>query len=35
MDIVCIDSVHKLHPLDYGTPKVNKEYLIQACLRNN
>jgi hypothetical protein len=30
-----VDSAHKLHPLDYATEKVTKEWLIQACLRQN
>ncbi len=33
MDLLAVDTAHKLHPLDYGTSKVNKEYLIKACLR--
>lgn len=35
MDVACVDAVHKLHPLDYETKKINKEYLMDACLRNN
>jgi hypothetical protein len=32
-DLLAVDTAHKLHPLDYGTNKVNKDYLIKACLR--
>jgi hypothetical protein len=33
LDLLSVDTAHKLHPLDYGTSKVSKEYLINACLR--
>lgn len=30
-----IDATHKLHPLDYCTPKVTQEWLVNACLRHH
>jgi hypothetical protein len=35
MSMVAVDSVHKLHPLDYGTSIVRNEWLLDACLRQN
>jgi hypothetical protein len=35
MDLLAVDTSHKLHPLDYGTKKVDKEYLINPCLRQD
>ena len=34
-ELCSIDSVHKLHPVDYGSGKVTKEWLIDACLRQH
>lgn len=33
MDLACVDAVRKLHPRDYWFTKINKEWLIEACLR--
>lgn len=30
-----IDSVHKLHPVDFLTTKVTHEWLINACIRQH
>ena len=35
LDLVAVDTSHKLHPLDYSTNKIDKEYLINACLRQD
>ena len=35
MALCSIDAIHKLHPVDYGTNKVTKEWLTEACLRQN
>ncbi len=35
IQMLAIDTSHKLHPRDYGTSKVDKEYLINACLRQD
>ena len=35
LGLCSIDMAHKLHPLDFGSEKVTKEWLIEACLRQN
>lgn len=33
IDVTCVDMVRKLHPRDYWFTKVDQEWLIGACLR--
>jgi len=33
LPLAAVDSAHKLHPLDYRTETVTKEWLLNACLR--
>jgi hypothetical protein len=35
LGLCSVDSAHKLHPLEFGTSKVNAEWLREACLRQN
>ena len=31
--LCAIDAVHRLHPIDYGSPVVTHDWLVRACLR--
>ena len=33
IDVACVDAVRKLHPRDYWCTKIDEEWMIQACLR--
>ena len=33
LEILAVDSTHKLHPLEYRIEKVTESWLVQACLR--
>jgi hypothetical protein len=35
MKLSAVASVHNLHPRDYGTHVVTKEWLVSACLRQH
>jgi len=33
MEVICVDTVRKLHPKDYWFTAIDEEWMIQACLR--
>ena len=35
MALNAVDMTHKLHPLEFNSPVVNEEWLVQACLRQH